>query len=178
MKWVNIERHWRKTLRKKSPYSELFWSSFFPHFPTFGLNTERYSVRMRENAGKMRTRITPNTENFCAMKGLRLISNFMTSQPGFQTTVIHILPYISRCLILILMLACNNFPFRAFVIMIYWTSTEVSRNLVALLDSAVRSLDVEQINVFWTSAFDSVSIVFDSLSVSRSLLELYFSHSI
>ena len=135
-------------------------------------------LRMRENAGKMRTRITPNTENFCAMKGLRLISNFMTSQPGFQTTVIHILPYISRCLILILMLACNNFPFRAFVIMIYWTSTEVSRNLVALLDSAVRSLDVEQINVFWTSAFDSVSIVFDSLSVSRSLLELYFSHSI
>ena len=103
---------------------------------------------MRKNAGKMRTRITPNTENFYAMKGLRLISNFMTSQPGFQTTVIHILPYISRCLILILMLACNNFPFRAFVIMIYWTSTEVSRNLVALLDSAVRSLDVEQINVF------------------------------
>ena len=48
------------TLRKKYPYSELFWSAFFPHFPTFELNTERYSVRMRENAGKMRTRITPN----------------------------------------------------------------------------------------------------------------------
>ena len=36
---------WRKqSLRKKCPYSELFWSAFFPHFPTFGLNTERYEV--------------------------------------------------------------------------------------------------------------------------------------
>ena len=51
------------TRRKKSPYLELFWSAFFPDFPAFGLNTERYfsispySVRMRENPEKMRTRI-------------------------------------------------------------------------------------------------------------------------
>ena len=32
------------TLRKKWPYSELFWSSFSPHFLAFELNTERYSV--------------------------------------------------------------------------------------------------------------------------------------
>ena len=82
------------------------------------------------------------------------------------------------CLILFLMFACNNFPFRAFVTMIYWMSTEVLLNLVAPLDSAVPFLDFEQINVFGTSGFDSVSIVFDSLSVSRSLPELYFSHSI
>ena len=55
--------------RKKSPYSELFWSAFSPDFPAFGLNTERYgispySVRMRENPGKMRTRITPNRNSF------------------------------------------------------------------------------------------------------------------
>ena len=31
-------------LRKKCPYSELFWSAFFPNFPAFGLNTERYRV--------------------------------------------------------------------------------------------------------------------------------------
>ena len=58
------------SLRKKSPYSELFWSAFFSHFPAFGLNTERcspYSVRMKENAGKMRTRITPDTETFYAV---------------------------------------------------------------------------------------------------------------
>ena len=35
------------------------------------------------------------------------------------------------------------FPFRAFVTMIYWTSTEVLLNLVAPLDSAVPSLDFE-----------------------------------
>ena len=45
------------------PYSEFFWSAFFPHFPAFGL----YSVRMRENAGKMRTTITPNTDSFYAL---------------------------------------------------------------------------------------------------------------
>ena len=38
------------------------------------------------------------------------------------------------CLILFLVFACNNFPFRAFVTMTYWTSTEVLLNLVAPLD--------------------------------------------
>ena len=37
---------WSK-LRKNCPYSELFWSVFFSHFSTFGLNTERYSVSLR-----------------------------------------------------------------------------------------------------------------------------------
>ena len=67
------------------------------------------------------------------------------------------------------MFTCNNYPFRAFVTMIYRMLTEVFLNLVAPLDSAVPSFDFEQINVFLTSGFDSVSIVFDSLSVSRSL---------
>ena len=70
------------------------------------------------------------------------------------------------CQILFLMFVCNNYPFHAFVTTIYWTST-VLLNLVAPLDSAV-PFDFEQINVFWTSGFDSISIVFDSLSVSRS----------
>ena len=77
------------------------------------------------------------------------------------------------CLILFLMFAFNNFPFRAFVTIIYWTSAEELLNLVAPLDSAMSSLNFEQINVFWTSGFDSVCIVFDSLSVSRSLPGLY-----
>ena len=82
------------------------------------------------------------------------------------------------CLILFFMFACNNFPFCAFVTMIYWTSTEVLLNLTAPLDSAASSLDFEQINIFLTSSFDSVSIAFDSLSVSRRIQELHFSHSI
>ena len=40
------------------------YSASLPHFPAFGLNTE---VRMRENAGKMRTRITPNANIFYAV---------------------------------------------------------------------------------------------------------------
>ena len=55
-------------------------------------------------------------------------------------------------------------------------STEVLLNLVAPMDSAVPFFDFEQINVFWTSGFDSVSIVFDSLSVSRSLPLKCISH--
>ena len=57
-------------------------------------------------------------------------------------------------------------------------SAEVLLNLVTPPDSPVLSFDFEQINVFLTSGFDSVSIVFDSLSVSRSFPELFFSHSI
>ena len=44
--------------------------------------------------------------------------------------------------------ACNNFPFRAFVTMIYWASTGVLLNLITPLHSAVPFLDFEQINVF------------------------------
>ena len=33
----------RVSLRKKSPYSDLFWSAFFPDFLAFGLNTEGFS---------------------------------------------------------------------------------------------------------------------------------------
>ena len=37
-----------------------------PHFPTFGLNTDRYSVslRIQSKCGKIRTRITPNADTF------------------------------------------------------------------------------------------------------------------
>ena len=37
-----------------------------PQFPAFGLNTERYgvSLRIQSECGKMRTKITPNTDTF------------------------------------------------------------------------------------------------------------------
>ena len=40
-----------------------------PHFPAFGLNTERYSVflRIHSECGKMRPRIVPNTDTFYAV---------------------------------------------------------------------------------------------------------------
>ena len=39
------------------------------YFPTFGLNTERYeaSLRIQPECGKIRTRITPNTDTFQAV---------------------------------------------------------------------------------------------------------------
>ena len=48
--------HLQDSLRKKCSYSELFLYVF-----------SLYSVRMRKNAGKMRTRITPNTDTFYAV---------------------------------------------------------------------------------------------------------------
>ena len=36
---------WKNLLRKKCPYSELFWSEFFTHFSEFGLNTNRCGVK-------------------------------------------------------------------------------------------------------------------------------------
>ena len=40
-----------------------------PHFPTFGLNTERYSesLSIQSKCGKMRNRIAPNTDTFYAV---------------------------------------------------------------------------------------------------------------
>ena len=45
-----------------------------PHVPAFGLNTERYevSVSIQSDCGKMRTRITPNTDTFHAVQLLGL----------------------------------------------------------------------------------------------------------
>ena len=42
-----------------------------PYFPAFGLNTERYSVslRIQSECGKMRNRITPNTDTFYTVLG-------------------------------------------------------------------------------------------------------------
>ena len=56
------EKH---SLRENCPYSK--YSG--PHFHAFGLNTERYSVSLciQSECGKMRTRITPNTDTFHAV---------------------------------------------------------------------------------------------------------------
>ena len=63
-------------LRKKCPYSELFWSAFVPHFPAFGLNTESYSIQ--SECRKMRNRKTSNTDTFYAVlfTMFHLITNY------------------------------------------------------------------------------------------------------
>ena len=59
--------HCVKSVRIRS-YSDL-------HFLTFGLNTEKYSIslRIQSECGKMRTRITPNTDTFHTVIPLRFI---------------------------------------------------------------------------------------------------------
>ena len=50
-----------------------------PHFPAFGLNTERYSVslRIQSECGKMQTRISPNTDSFHAVIAIMKIRQWM-----------------------------------------------------------------------------------------------------
>ena len=48
---------------KKCPYSELFWSAFFSHFPAFGLNLDRYSV-FSLNAGKCGKNVDQNNSEY------------------------------------------------------------------------------------------------------------------
>ena len=96
----------------------------------------------------------------CAVLSLKTLSRLPQSVAFMPDFVSHV------CL--------QYFPFRAFVTMICWTSTEVLLNLVAPLDSAVISLDFEQTDIFWTSGFDSVSILFDSVSAEGSLNCIFF----
>ena len=75
-------RHFKLRLHcEKYLYLESLWSAFFPHFLTFGLNKERYSVSiylylvgMRQNVGNMRTGITANTDNFYTVLELSMNS--------------------------------------------------------------------------------------------------------
>ena len=48
-------------LREKCPYSELLWSTFSR------IRTEYGEIRIQSECGKIRTRITPNTNNFYAV---------------------------------------------------------------------------------------------------------------
>ena len=64
-KWIS---HCVKNVRIRS-YSGPHFSRIFRIWTEYGeiLRISSYSVRMQENAGKMRTKITPNTDNFCAV---------------------------------------------------------------------------------------------------------------
>ena len=45
------------------------WNNSGPYFPAFELNVARYSVSLgiQSECGKIRTRITTNTDTFCAV---------------------------------------------------------------------------------------------------------------
>ena len=58
--------HTTYSLRKRCPYSELFYSVFLPHLLTFGLNTERYKVflRIQSECGKMLKNADQNNSEY------------------------------------------------------------------------------------------------------------------
>ena len=77
-------------LLKKCPYSELFWSTFFPNFSVFGLNSERIrteysvSVCIQSECAKVQNRITPNTDTFYAVLLLLLLPKIIEKSIQFQ----------------------------------------------------------------------------------------------
>ena len=82
-------------LREKCAYSELFWSPFFLHFPTFGLNTDRYSVslRIQFECGKIRTRITSTMDTFYAVELSRKYAHkgYLTFFPSYSNITLFFL---------------------------------------------------------------------------------------
>ena len=63
----------QKSLRKKCPYSEFFWSVF----SSIRMNTERYgvSLRIQFKCGKIRCRETGNTDSFYAVSSRKVFMN-------------------------------------------------------------------------------------------------------
>ena len=59
-----------------------------PYFPAFELNTERYGVflRIHSEFGKMRTRITPNTDTFHAVHFIHFRGTFFQAHLGLGIT--------------------------------------------------------------------------------------------
>ena len=59
-----MENFHTQALREKCPYSE------FLYFPSFGQNTQRYSVSLciQSECWKIRTKKTPNMNTFCIVK--------------------------------------------------------------------------------------------------------------
>ena len=60
--------------KKHCVKSVRIWSYSGPHFPAFEPNTERCGVplRIQSECGKMPTKITPNADNFHAVKSVSL----------------------------------------------------------------------------------------------------------
>ena len=56
---------------EKCPYSELFWSVFSRIWTVIQRDTE-YLSRIQSKCGKIRTRITPNTDAFYALEEMNI----------------------------------------------------------------------------------------------------------
>ena len=82
--FTNVNTDNWTTRRIKSPNSELICSAFFQIFPHSDWIRTSYSVRMRENPGKMRTRKTPNTDSSYAVQRTEMARNRFTIVFSFK----------------------------------------------------------------------------------------------
>ena len=94
----NCQKNSKETLNKEHYAKSVRIRSYSaPHFPEFGLNTERQfvSFRIQSECGKMQTRITPNTDTFCALQsiGLKTIWNIDNTEDNLElyTDIYHLL---------------------------------------------------------------------------------------
>ena len=75
----------KRSLLKKCPYLELFWSVFSRIRTEYGeiIHTSPCSVRM----GKIRTRITPNTDTFHVVDVKEIYTNLKTDDEEYNAMV-------------------------------------------------------------------------------------------
>ena len=79
--WIKDKNIWISYINFSAQYcvkSVHIRSYSGPHFPAFGLNAERYfvSLRIQFECGKVRTRITPNTNTFYAVPCNEILQPF------------------------------------------------------------------------------------------------------
>ena len=69
-----------------------------PYFPAFELNTERLSLCIQFECRKMRTRKTPNTDNFQAVCYIQIFYHKFLFMPGFAlNTIIRKTNLLKKC---------------------------------------------------------------------------------
>ena len=75
--------HYELTLRKKYPYSELFWSAFF-RIPTEYIEILSVSLCIQSKCGKIGTRTSRNTYTFHAVWVIRIHGFFVDKSHDFH----------------------------------------------------------------------------------------------
>ena len=81
----DVNEEWEITLRKKCPYSELFWSAFFPHFPAFWLNTESVFGLNAGKCGKNADQNNSEHGHFISSAMLCFVISFQLFSHNYQT---------------------------------------------------------------------------------------------
>ena len=80
-------------------YSGPHFFRIFPHSDWIRLRISPYSVRMRENTGKMRTRITPNTDSFYSVLFSCIVQSLSRFKSFTKISIIIILYMSQRSLV-------------------------------------------------------------------------------